>query len=612
MEIDEEHPEEEMTDEEKRRAFNFQPAYKRSAVILAGSLMNLVLAVVLIFVLRAYWGEEIHQVISVNPNGPAWKGGIREGDVIWAIGDRKAGGMNIVEHIQRASSTHGGVKVSVERQGQIIPVTINPVTLRDIDRRFWDLGAIYYPDGTVVQVIPDSSARKMGLQEGDYVDVRDGVIAERLVNVEGEHYLALDVRRFDEGFTLAVPIKEIKRLKENFTGLGFGYNEDWTVVWVEERNPFTMRLTQANLRGVKVGDEIVSVTIPRENSKPVERPVGEFTFGEDDPFADAANTTISITFKRGSQFRTKTFDSGSERRVMGIGPQPKLTNVVQDIDQKARAFKAGMRNGDQIISIGNEPVEDGLTIVTRLLFIFHANKGDYRLLHYPQNITGIDRVQEGTETTAIAGEAGELESQDEIYRGVEGDITQPVYAPYFEKISPYVTLKVNRDGKIKNIAISLYPEEDEQTLFDHLGFGFGLAYRPVGFFEAWGRGFAETGYWIRNITESLNLLLTKRARIRELTGPLGILTITYRFAESGLKQLINIVVLITVNLAIINLLPIPALDGGRMVFLILEMVLRRPVVSVKVENIIHLAGILLLLIFILYLTFYDIIRISQW
>ena len=72
MEIDEESADEEnLTPEEKRRAFNLQPLYKRAAVILAGSLMNLIFAVILIFFLRSIWGVPMQQVATVNPTGPS-------------------------------------------------------------------------------------------------------------------------------------------------------------------------------------------------------------------------------------------------------------------------------------------------------------------------------------------------------------------------------------------------------------------------------------------------------------------------------------------------------------------------------------------------------------
>jgi len=612
MEFDEETAEKEYTEEEKKRAFNLQPAKKRAAVIFAGSLMNLALAVILIFSLRFFWGDEIPQVDSVNPNGPAWKGGILQGDVIRAIAGEKVGGMNINELIQKATLTQGGVKVTIERQGEVIPITINSTTLSDIDRRFWDLGAVYYPNGLIASVLKGTSAQKLGLQVGDYVTIREGKIPERLVEVDGERYLALDVQRSDRVFTLALPETEVQRVNENFSGLGFRYDQDWVVTWVEELNPFTYTPTQVNLRGLKKGDKLLSVSYINEKAAVTIHPIDEFKFAVDDPFAPVANGPIGITFQHGNDTRTKKFNAGEQRRLLGIGMMPKLNNIVQAADPQAKAFKAGLRNGDEIIAIGNEPTVDGLAVLTKLEFAFQANQGDgYKLLYDPMHLSDVNT---GGTSEGTSNETGIVESEPPSTDSTMGDteLIYPSYKPYFSHVSPYITLKIQRGDETQNIIIDLTHGDSETDLMAFLGFGFAPVYRPMGFLESWKRGFTETGYYLRNITESLNMLLTREARLRDLTGPLGIITITYRFAESGLKSLISIVILLTVNLAVINLFPLPALDGGRLVFLVLEMAFRRPVVSVKVENIIHLAGILLLLVLLVYITFYDIIRVYQW
>ena len=76
-------------------------------------------------------------------------------------------------------------------------------------------------------------------------------------------------------------------------------------------------------------------------------------------------------------------------------------------------------------------------------------------------------------------------------------------------------------------------------------------------------------------------------------------------AKQSLANLLPIMALITVNLGVFNLLPIPALDGGRLVFIFLEMILRKPVAK-KYEGIIHAVGLFLLLGIMVLITFKDI------
>jgi regulator of sigma E protease len=108
---------------------------------------------------------------------------------------------------------------------------------------------------------------------------------------------------------------------------------------------------------------------------------------------------------------------------------------------------------------------------------------------------------------------------------------------------------------------------------------------------------------------TIRMLLSGQASISDLSGPVGIANITYEAASSGLVDLINILVLLTINLARFNLLPVPALDGGRILFMILEGIFRRPVVNVKVENIIHIAGFMLLILLAFIVTYHDVMRI---
>jgi regulator of sigma E protease len=107
----------------------------------------------------------------------------------------------------------------------------------------------------------------------------------------------------------------------------------------------------------------------------------------------------------------------------------------------------------------------------------------------------------------------------------------------------------------------------------------------------------------------IGMLATGQASVRDLAGPVGIASITYQAASSGLVDLINIMVLLSINLAIFNLLPFPALDGGRILFMIPEAILRRPVFTVRVENIIHIAGFVLLILLAIFITYQDIARL---
>ncbi len=611
MEIDEESADEEdLSKEERRRAFNFQPLYKRAAVIMAGSLMNIIFAVILIFILRMGWGVQMHQVASVNPGGPAYTAGIQEGDIISSIQGNRVGGMNIQQLVQQASKTQGGVKLTVIRQGEEKAFTLNPMGLRDLDARYSNLGFIYYTNGLVERVDKGSTADNLGLLPVDYVRVIDGKLVERYVKVEGEYYLALDIRRFSNDMTLALPREDVQRRMINYTGLGFAYNSDWKVTLVEQYSSLTMTSTQAQLRGVKDGDIVYSI-----NGTPIKEevdgiPVENYVFGIDDPFVPATDkVSFEVTFLRDGAEVTKQFNIGKDHRLMGIRMQPRAHNEVYDIDEDGAAYKAGLREGDEILAVGSTPSLDGNIVLQRLSYVYYALGTDksFRLLYDPQGLANVSREEwelgpiEDIIPPGLLGDVG-----GKIL--VEGEYVESSYTPYFMNIYSKVTLKVQRGDETLDVILDLKVDEDLGVL-QSLGFYIAADPRKVGFFEALESGFVETAYWIDNIFYSLKLLITGGAKVKELSGPIGIFTIGYIFAESGIQSLLNLLVIITINLAIINMLPFPALDGGRMVFLILEMFARRPIVSIKAENIIHIAGFFLLLLLIIYITFFDIGRL---
>jgi len=95
----------------------------------------------------------------------------------------------------------------------------------------------------------------------------------------------------------------------------------------------------------------------------------------------------------------------------------------------------------------------------------------------------------------------------------------------------------------------------------------------------------------------------------EIGGPVAIAQITGEVAQAGISPLLEFAAFLSINLAIINLLPLPALDGGRIVFVLLEWVRRGKRISPKKEGLVHLIGFAMLMGLILAITYQDIVRI---
>ena len=124
----------------------------------------------------------------------------------------------------------------------------------------------------------------------------------------------------------------------------------------------------------------------------------------------------------------------------------------------------------------------------------------------------------------------------------------------------------------------------------------------------------EAGNWTLSYARLVLLsfvdLVTGRAAINDLSGPVGIVTVIGQVSAIGLSPLLQLVALLTINLGILNLLPIPALDGGRLFFLIVEAIRRKPI-DPKYEIAVNSAGFVLLIGLMLFATFNDITRLIQ-
>lgn len=94
----------------------------------------------------------------------------------------------------------------------------------------------------------------------------------------------------------------------------------------------------------------------------------------------------------------------------------------------------------------------------------------------------------------------------------------------------------------------------------------------------------------------------------ELAGPIGIAVMTGEVAKLGFGHLLQFAAMLSINLAILNVLPIPALDGGRMLFLAIEAIRRKPVTA-RIEQMVHGAGFALLMLLVLVVTFKDIVNL---
>ncbi len=170
-----------------------------------------------------------------------------------------------------------------------------------------------------------------------------------------------------------------------------------------------------------------------------------------------------------------------------------------------------------------------------------------------------------------------------------------------------VDLTVVRDGEKTVIEDVEFPQISEQ----------GVAFGDADFY-VYGQertftnlvkhSFYRSTYTVRMIWESLYDLVTGRYGIEAVSGPVGVTEALTQAAQTGSYNFIYLVVVISMNLGVMNLLPLPALDGGRLVFLLIEAVRRKPI-NPKVEGVVHTAGLALLMLLMIFICVKDVIKL---
>lgn len=178
-----------------------------------------------------------------------------------------------------------------------------------------------------------------------------------------------------------------------------------------------------------------------------------------------------------------------------------------------------------------------------------------------------------------------------------------------------ITLTLSRDNQI--LEFCLTPEEKTRTnLFgeEKPAWLIGVSASgetettPLSFFAASVAGLKKTWFSISFTYESLLKLFQKVVPLDSIGGPILIAQLVGQQANAGLLPLLLLTALISINLGILNLLPIPILDGGHVVFLLLEMILQRPI-SPFIKTISMRIGIVLLLALMLFATWNDVMRL---
>ena len=347
-------------------------------------------------------------------------------------------------------------------------------------------------------------------------------------------------------------------------GPGFNFLFAFFVFWcmffwsgIEHLGTEVGRVTQdlsAARAGLRPGDRIVAV-----NGDPV------LYFDQvDERVREGGGRTLDLSIQRDGQTRIirvtprKTMERtifGEEAEAYAIGLEPHLSAIVGALTPDMPALAAGVEVGDRIVSLGGKPVRDWYDVLN----LIRANGEG------PLEVVLERRGRRITKT-----------------------------------ITPKMVANQGVTGKNEPVPMIGIQRRD-QTLIESVG--------PVSAVKYAG---LRTWELSRLTVLSVVKLVQRKLSIKTLGGPIFIAEMAGQQAKAGLLPLISLAALLSINLGILNLLPIPVLDGGHLFFFFLEIIFRRPI-NINIRERAQQVGMIFLLLFMAFIFYNDLARlVTRW
>ena len=169
------------------------------------------------------------------------------------------------------------------------------------------------------------------------------------------------------------------------------------------------------------------------------------------------------------------------------------------------------------------------------------------------------------------------------------------------------TIKLDEDNKLEDVLKKYEKKESEVTVSKLVGIGAPSEVKKD-FLSALKYAFSKFGSIVSTMLLIIGSLFTGKLGLSALSGPVGMYSVVGTVASLGFANLIYLTAYLSINLGVLNILPFPAFDGGRVLFVLIEAITRKKV-DPKIEGYFHSIGFILIMLLMIYITFQDVLRL---
>lgn len=572
-------------DAEDPRAFNKKTIGQRMIVVSAGVIMNIILAAILFMVLFLYGFKAPAPVVgNVLPNSPAQRAGLKVGDELVSYDGKPMHDFTKLRLNTALSTPDVDVPLVVRRDGKEMTLAVRPERTSPDSRSFVSLGVegaanlqgpkgkpsdkpidpnLEYPDlrqigfGDIITHVNGRQVEQGDAKKGTLGDF--AVLDHAIQQSSPANPAKLTVQRAD-GKTETISVRP--HLQDNFGNREGRQSRPLTIAGMQPRMAIAFVASRESpVYGKVSSGDAVKQVIVHNNKDDVGEPTSNITIKK---FEDLMQTvgeggkTISLVVERNGKTvepirnLTPIVVAKKPQKKFGLSVLPVYDEnnaVIGDVAPDSAAARAGLVAGAKIQSIDGQDVSNWFDIRARLM-----KEGAHQVVY-------LDPTSGSTKPTTLTVDAPTLAALANIrydHHLALAELSRVRHTP-----NPFVAV-------------------------------------------AWGA--AETRDLILQFYVTLRQMFGGHISASNLMGPVGIVGAGAQFAFRGTDWLIWFLAMISANLAVVNFLPIPIVDGGLFLFLIIEKIQGKPL-SRRAQEFAQIAGLLLIVSVFVFVTYNDISRI---